>query len=175
MENKVMNSEQVKVEKFFNKLLDKSVSKVVSWFLIGIFIFLTMIMCMMPAQEIFIGTEDAPMLMPGVLAMLSYLMVYFRVLPYKHYTENQKSRFMTEILQYHPISKKALWKIKTLKLLQFLGKVAAVGLVLQIVVSFISYKTVSWLNFFYIIFFMFFLPIVGEFIFDGIAGAFTEE
>ena len=170
-----MNSEKIKVEIFFNRLLDKSVSKAVSWFLIGIFLFIIMIMCMMPAQEIFTGTEDAPMLIPGALTMLSCLMAHFRVLPYKQYVENQKSRFMAELLQYHPISKKVLWKLKTLKLLHFLEKATAVGLVLQIVISFIVYKAISWLNFFYIIFFMFVLPVVGEFTFDGIAGAFTED
>lgn len=170
-----MNPEQVKVEKFFNRLLDKSVSKVMSWCMIGIFLFIIMLMCMLPAQEIFSEAEDAPMLMPSVLVILSCLMAHFRVLPYKQYTENQKSRFMTEILQYHPISKKTLWKMKTSKLLTFLGKVTAVGLVLQIVVSLIAYKTISWLNFFYVILFMFLLPIVSELIFDRIAGVFTKE
>ena len=47
-----MNSEEAKAEKFFERLWNKSVSKAISWFLIGILLFLIMILCMMPAQEI---------------------------------------------------------------------------------------------------------------------------
>ena len=106
-----MNSEEAKAEKFFERLWNKSVSKAISWFLIGILLFLIMILCMMPAQEIWAETEDAPMLMPTVLVMLTYLMMSFRVGPYDQYTENQKSRFMTEILKYHPIDRKAVWNL----------------------------------------------------------------
>ena len=109
-----MNSEKIKVEKFFKRLWDKSVSKAVSWFLIGIFLFIIMILCMMPAQGLFVETEDSPWLMPGVLTMLSFMMVYFREMPYNQYTDNQKSRFMSEILRYHPIDKKEIWKNKML-------------------------------------------------------------
>ena len=52
--------------------------------------------------------------MPGVLTMLSFMMVYFREMPYNQYTDNQKSRFMSEILRYHPIDKKEIWKNKML-------------------------------------------------------------
>ena len=164
-----MNSEKIKVEKFFKQLWNKSVSKAVSWFLIGIFLFLIMILCMMPAKGLFVETEDSPWLMPGVLTMLSFMMVYFREMPYNQYTDNQKSRFMSEILRYHPIDKKEIWKHKMLNLVSFLSKVTGVGLILQIVVSLIAYKSISWLNFFYIIVFLFVFPITGVLTFDLIA------
>ena len=164
-----MNSEKIKVEKFFKRLWDKSVSKAVSWFLVGLFIFLIMLLCMMPAQGLLVETEDSPWLMPGVLTMLSFMMVYFREIPYNQYTENQKSRFMSEILRYHPISKKEIWKNKILKMVSFLAKVTGVGLVLQIVVSLIAYQSISWLNFFYIIVYVFGFPVVGVLTFDSIA------
>ena len=170
-----MNSEKIKVEKFFKRLWDKSVSKAVSWFLVGLFIFLIMLLCMMPAQGLFVETEDSPWLMPGVLTMLSFMMVYFREIPYNEYTDNQKSRFMGEILRYHPINKKEIWKHKMMKLISFLGKVAGIGLVLQIVVSLIAYKSISWLNFFYIIVFVFGFPVVGVLTFDSIAKKVGEE
>lgn len=161
-----MNSEKIKVEKFFDRLWNKSVSKAVSWFLIGIFIFFILLLCLMPAQELLIETEDSPILIPMVLTMFTFLMLSFRVGPYDQYTENQKSRFMTEILQYHPISKKAVWKSKITKLISFLGKVTGVGLVMQIIGSFISYQSVSWLNFFYVIVFVFVFPVAGVLTFD---------
>ena len=164
-----MNLEKIKVEKFFNQLWNKSVSKAVSWFLIGIFLFIIMILCMMPAQGLFVETEDSPWLMPGVLTMLSFMMIYFREIPYNQYTDNQKSRFMSEILRYHPIDKKEIWKHKMLKLVSFLGKVTGAGLILQIVMALIAYKSISWLNFFYIIVFLFVFPITGVLTFDLIA------
>ena len=164
-----MNSEKIKVEKFFKRLWDKSVSKAVSWFLVGLFIFLIMLLCMMPAQGLFVETEDSPWLMTGVLTMLSFMMVYFREMPYNQYNDNQKSRFMGEILRYHPINKKEIWKNKILKMVSFLAKVTGVGLVLQIVVSLIAYQSISWLNFFYIIVYVFGFPVVGVLTFDSIA------
>ena len=81
-----MNSEKIKVEKFFKQLWDKSVSKAVSWFLVGLFIFLTMLLCMMPAQGLFLETEDSEWLMPGILTILSFMMIYFREIPYNQYS-----------------------------------------------------------------------------------------
>ena len=164
-----MNFEEVKAEKFFERLWNKSVSKAVSWFLIGIFLFIVMILCMIPAQEIWEETEDAPMLMPMVLTMLTYLMISFRVGPYDQYNENQKSRFMTDILKYHPINRKDVWKYKTKKLATFLAKVTGVGLACQILAALIAYQSISWLNFFYIIVFMFVFPMTAVLTFDSIA------
>ena len=163
-----MNFEEAKAEKFFERLWNKSVSKAISWFLIGILLFLIMILCMMPAQEIWAETEDAPMLMPTVLVILTYLMMSLRVGPYDQYTENQKSRFMTDILKYHPIDRKAVWKHKTKNLVTFLAKVTGVGLALQILVSLIAYQSISWLNFVYIIGFMFGFPMTAVLTFDSI-------
>ncbi len=175
MEGNIMNSEKIKVEKFFNRLWDKSVSKAVSWCLVGLFIFLIMLLCMMPAQGLLGEAEDSLWLMPGVLTMLSFMMIYFREIPYNQYTENQKSRFMSEILRYHPINKKEIQKSKNLKMVSFLGKVTGAGLVLQIVVSLIAYQSISWLNFFYIIVFVFGFPVVGVLTFDSIVKKVGEE
>ena len=164
-----MNSEEAKAEKFFERLWNKGVSKAISWFLIGIFLFIIIILCMIPAQEIWAETEDAPMLMPMVLTMLTYLMISFRIGPYDQYNENQKSRFMTDILKYHPINRKVVWKHKTKKLATFLAKVTGVGLILQIFVVLIAYQTISWLNFFYIIVFLFVFPMTAVLTFDSIA------
>lgn len=157
-----------KAEKFFERLLKNSVSKTLSWFLIGLFLFLSLIVSLIPAQEIFSGAEDAPIIMPGLLCMFTTWMVDFRVNIYKQYTENQKSRFMSEILQYHPISKKVIRKLKMRTMVTFLAKVAGIELVLQLLISLIAYKSISWLNFFYIIVFVFVFPVVAEFIFDSI-------
>jgi len=157
-----------KTEKFFERLSKNSVSKTLSWFLIGLFLFLSLIASLIPAQEIFSGAEDAATIMPGMLVMFTIVMARFRVDVYRQYTENQKSRLMSEILQYHPISQKAIRKLKKKTMTTFLAKVTGVELVLQLIVSFIAYKSISWLNFFYIIVFVFVFPVVAEIVFDAI-------
>lgn len=109
------------------------------------------------------------MLMPITLSMITYLAVSARLSPYNQYNENQKSRFVTDILKYHPISKKAIWKVKTKTMVIFLGKVSAVGLGIQLLASFLSYKSVSLENFVYIIGFLFVIPVGCEIGFDLVA------
>ena len=175
MKYKVTDKEQESVKRFFDKLYDKSVQKGASFFLCVIFIFLIMILCLMPVQEFMADGEENPLLMPFVMILFSSMMVNMRTLFFKQYTENQKSRTMREILQYYPVSKKAVWKHKMMDLLPFLAKVTSVGLILQLIVTFIVYKTVSWMNFAYVVGGVFFFPILGELIFDGIMKTYVEE
>lgn len=161
-----MNSEQVKAEKFFNRLWKNSTAKVASWFLTGIFLFLIMILCMLPAQEMF--AEEWQLFMPSIVTMLTCMMMFFRSAIYDQYNENQKSRFMTDILKYHPINKKEVWKHKIKNLATFLAKVTGVGLVFQILVALIAYHSISWLNFFYIVVFLLGFPMTAVLTFDSI-------
>lgn len=164
-----------KAEKFFERLSKNSISKTLSWFLIGLFLFISLISSLIPAQEIFSGAEDAATIMPAILCMFTIWMVYFRVNIYKQYTENQKSRLMSEILQYHPISKKGIRKLKMRTMITFLAKVAGVELILQLVIALIAYKSISWMNFFYIIVFVFVFPVVAELVFDSIMEKFHND
>ena len=107
--------------------------------------------------------------------MFSFMLVNTRTIRYKQYTENQKSRTMQEFLQYYPVSKKVIWKIKMSDIIFFLTKVTAVGLVMQILVALITYKTLSWMNFTYVIGCVFLFPILGEVVFDCIMKTFIEE
>lgn len=167
MVNKGMSSEEVKIENFFDRLWKNSAAKAGLWFVTVFYHFCIMILCMIPAQEIYI--EGWPMFMPGIVAMITCMMVFSRSAIYDQYNENQKSRFMTDVLKYHPINKKEVWKYKTKKHLLFLAKVTGVGLALQILISLIAYKSISWLNFFYIIFFVFGCPMTGVLLFDSVA------
>lgn len=166
-----MNQERIKAEKFFQKLWDKSLSKSLSWFIVGIFLFLIMIASMLPAQEIYADFEN----MAGALTILSFLAAAMRTAQFKQYTENQKSRTMKELLLYYPISKKVIWELKMRTLLLFLAKVTGIALLLQCVVSLIAYGEITWLNFFYIIMCVFLFPLAGEIVFDGIMKTFIEE
>ena len=57
----------------------------------------------------------------------------------------------------------------------FLAKIAGVGLVVQLVSSFIAYQTISWMNFVYILLNIFVIPVGGEFIPDWIRGNYAEK
>ena len=168
-------NEQEKVEKFFGKLLDNSVKKVAAWTVIWIFLFILMIMCMIPAQEVYSETDGSPLLIPGVMAMLSFWMASMRVYSYKHYTENQKARLMTDILQYHPVRKVDIRRYKMRVLFTFMGKVTAVALALQVVIALIAYRSISLANFIHIFINIFLFPIAGEILFDVIVGKLTKE
>ena len=168
-----MNSEQVKIEKFYNRLWKNSVSKALSWVLVGIFVFIIMIVCMLPAQEMFL--EDSLSFFTAIVTMISFMMLNARSGIYDRYTENQKSRFMVEILRCHPVSKKEIWKHKTKNLTFFLAKVTGAGLVLQLIVSLIAYKEISWVNFYYVIVSVFAFPLVGMLTFDSIVKRFVGE
>lgn len=169
MENKEVNQEQIKAEKFFERLWKISTAKVGSWILVGIFLFIIMILCMIPVQEFYSEAGDFSTLMPMVMVALTYLMESARVSPYNQYVENQKSRFMTDIVRYHPISKKAIWKLKTKATVLFLGKVATAGLIIQLIASFIVYQNIQWENFLHIFTCLFVIPVGGELLFDSIA------
>ena len=171
MENRDINLEQVKAEKLFNRLWDKSVSKAVSWFLIGILLFIGLWLCMIPAQDVLV--EDK--YLSWGLIFLSAMAAAARVSPYQQYTENQKSRKISDILKYYPISKKAIWKIKMKHLCMFQVRVTGVGLVIQMIASLIAYKTVTFENIIYIVFNLFIVCMVGEFIGDWISGRLKEE
>lgn len=171
MKKKEINMEQVKAEKFFNRLWDKSVSKAVSWFLIGILLFVGLWLCMIPAQDVM--AEDK--YLSWGLIFLSAMAAAARVSPYQQYTENQKSRKISDILKYYPISKKAIWKIKMKHLCIFQAKVTGAGLIIQIAASLIAYKTVTLENVIYIVFNLFIVCMMGEFIGDWISGRLKEE
>jgi len=175
MKNKVIDKEQEKVKKFFHKLYDKSVQKGVLLFVNGIFIFLIMILCLIPIQELLADFEDDPWIMPGLLAMFSCCMATIRTSFFRDYTENQKSKTMKEFLKYYPISKKAIWKHKMMVLLPFLAKVTGVGLLLQMIVALIAYITVSWMNIVYVVGSTFFAPVLSELIVDCIKRTYVEE
>lgn len=176
MKNNKRNPEQIKAEKFFDTLWDKSLAKSISWFVVGIFLFLMMIASMLPAQELYVDVkEDGIDIMAGALTMFSFMAVAMRTSRFRQYTENQKSRTIKELLQYYPISKREIWKVKMQHMCIFLAKVTVLCLSLQCIVSFIAYGEITWLNFFYIFICVFLFPIVGELVFDSITKAFLEE
>lgn len=98
-----------------------------------------------------------------------------RVSAYKQYTENQKSRNLIEILQYHPIGKKEIQKLKLKVLCKFQAKVTGVALVVQMIASLIAYKTITIDNFEYIILNIFIVVVMGELIIEWFSGAFEKE
>lgn len=175
MENKEINKEQIKVEKLFQRLYDKSVKQVGSTVVIAIFQFLSTITFLMPVQSFFEAERlENPLFMPAMLTMFSFVMVSMRAMLFREYTECQKARKMIDILKYYPVCRKELWKAKMTNCVSFMAKMTCFGLVLQIGVTLLGYKEISWMNFVYIILCVFVLPLLGELIFDGIMKTYVE-
>jgi hypothetical protein len=60
-------------------------------------------------------------------------------------------------------------------LLPFLAKVTGVGLLLQLIATFIAYKTVSWINVVYVLICVFFCPVLCELVTDVIMRNYAED
>lgn len=170
-----MNPEQLKINKFFNKLTVNGTQRTLAWIGIVCLIILTIMLCALPAQDIYSDIGEGPLIIPGVMTMFSYWMLYLRTSHYKTYIENQKGRIMTELLQYHPVSKRELWKEKNKCGFFFMAKITFAGLLIQLISSYANCETISVLDFIHIILCVFLFPMAGEILFDCIVGTIWKE
>ena len=177
MENAKMIEEELKAKKYYERLYNKSIKKTGVYAVIWIMVFLSVITYMMPAQ-FFLDSEatgESPLLMPAMLTIYSFVIVSMRATLFREYVEGQKARRMVEILKYHPISKRAMWKEKIKAHLSFMGKLTAVALVLQSVITLFAFKELSWINFVYILLCVFVIPMIIEIVVDLITGDIFQE
>lgn len=170
-----MNPEQVKINKFFNKLTVNGTQRTLAWIGIVCLIILIMLVCALPAQDIYSDIGEGMLIIPSVITMFSYWMLYLRTSHYKTYIENQKGRIMTELLQYHPVSKKELWRKKTKCGFFFMAKITSVSLLIQLISSYANYGTISVFEFIHIILCVFLFPMAGEILFDCIVETIWKE
>lgn len=156
-----MDIEQKKVNTFFREF--KSIGRQEKPAIIGMVIFLFFLFAgaFIPVQDILIGTEDNVIigLLPMSIAIASIFAVYMRISLYEVYSERINSiGSMIVLLQYHPISKKKILKFKLFHQICFLAKVTLVCLGIQLLITYIIYGMVSWVNAGYIFVFVFLVP-----------------
>lgn len=162
-----MNSEQIKIRKFFDKLTNGTVSKTLTQMGMGFCVFLLLVISTCPAQDILmenneILTDGSAPLMPMLMGILGIFATYLRICSYEVYAENQQNCIIAEILRYHPIDMKEVKKMKIFYQFRFLVKLTVVALLLQLGVTYLAYKTISWINIGYIVLFVFLVPFFFE-------------
>lgn len=165
-----MNSEQEKINRFFDKLSVNGIHKITSRISIVCLFFLVMMCSAIPAQNIYREIGEGPLYIPGVITMFSFWMLYLRTSHYRSYLGSKQGKLITELLQYYPVSKRELWKIKMKCAITFQIKITLVGLLIQLISSYAYWGKISVLEFIHIAAFVFLFPIAGEIIFDGLVG-----
>lgn len=160
-----MDTEQEKVNEFLDKFTDIGGEK--KWARIGVAIVVVLVMvgCSIPVQDIFGDMEEFKpfMLLPMGMGILSMFGADIRILPYKMYTEKANSLgVVLFLLEYHPINKKQILKKKLLCQIQFVAKLALLGLAVQLISTYAIYRTISWINIGYIFLYVFLVPAFHE-------------
>lgn len=162
-----MNSEKQKAKLFFEKFINKGVTRPLSWVMAVIGVFILMMICLIPAQDVFLA-EESESWVPPWICINTYLVLYYRTQVYDLYSENQKSRAVVEILQYHPIDPKEVRNIKRFCQVRFLLKLVIAALFIQCLGAILSYGIISWINILHILGFMVLFPIAAMVVTDKI-------
>lgn len=170
-----MNPEQKKTNEFFDKLINKGISRPLSWIGIGIGVLILMALSLIPAQDVYLMGEDNASLAPAWMCMDIFVMLKLRTHPYEVYSENQASRQVTEILQYHPINPQAIRKMKRFYQVRFVAKVMIGALGMQIIGALLNYGMISWMNFMHILVFVMVFPLTAVFVMDGLMQRLARE
>jgi hypothetical protein len=172
-----MNSEQVKAEKFFDRLTGNGTMRILARIGMVCLVVVIMIACIIPAQEIYSNFEngESGVFIGTLISLFSFMLVYLKTSYFKVYMESQNSRYIPELLAYHPISKKAIWEIEIKSAGVFMAKVTLVGLVIQCISSYVANGTISILEFVHIIAWVFFVPMAMDLLLYSCMNMVTKE
>lgn len=160
-----MDEEQRKICSFFDAFI--GIGRQKKFAIISIIIWLIILFAgsSIPAKDVFINTEEFELigLLPMSMSIMGMFAAYMRISPYETYNERINSMgSVIVLLQYHPINKKKILKFKILHQIRFLAKIAFLCLGLQLLVTYIMHRTVSWMNVGYIFLFVFLVPAFFE-------------
>ena len=170
-----MKSEQQKTNEFFDKLTYKGISRPLSWIGVGIGVLILMALSLIPAQDVYLMGEDSASLASAWMCIDIFVILKLRIHPYEVYSENQTSRQVAEILQYHPINPQAIRKMKRFYQLRFVIKLMIGALGMQIMGAFLNYGMISWINFMHILVFVMVFPLTAVFVMDGLTAKMSRE
>jgi uncharacterized membrane protein YhdT len=162
-----MSSKEIK---FFENLYTQYLknSKVPHRIAIAFWCILVGVACAIPAQETIreqLNGETILGVLPASIVAGSAFAVSACIAPFRTYTEqNIKNNVgsVIQLLQYHPIDKVKIQKQKLKYRLNFLIKFSLLMLVVQLVFSYGSLKTIGWINFVYIFGTVFMAPAILE-------------
>lgn len=160
----------LKEKNFFDKLYYKYLgkSKVFHHIVLGCWCIIVAATCSIPAQETMIGSQsDYPLAswLPGAIAFGVAFATSACTGQFRTYMEqNTKNQIgsVIELLQYHPIDKRAIQKEKVKYQLQFLVRLSLICLLVQLLGAYMSLGKVEWVNVIYIFIVVFLVPAVLE-------------
>ena len=160
-----MDTEQEKVDKFFDRFIHIGGKRKLIEIGISVCIILLVAGCSIPMQDIIKNIEEYEIgaVLPMSMSIAGIFAAHLRIAAYETYTEKLNSLGSVLILlQYHPINRMRVMKIKIICQLRFLAKLTLVCLGVQLITTYVSYGTISWINFVYIIIFVLLLPAFYE-------------
>lgn len=160
-----MNLKQSKVRKIYTELSRKGFSFVWCWIGIVFFSLLNVIYYIIPIQLLISEqVQGSDFHLTFWMTITGIMIGYLRIRPFESHTENQKTRKFSEILQYFPIDRKEVKKMKLFYVVRIMAKVSVVSLVVQLwgVYTAESVQGISWMNFVYVFLMSFVVPVAGN-------------
>jgi len=131
----------------------------ISWFLSGIFSFISLCLLAIPMQEVITGNEN----LWTTSCMCAIWIPYSVLLPYINmtdaFTPHQKHNRTYDKLKYLPVSKKQYRIVRMEYLFRYIWKLTIVGLVVQCSFTIITVGSVSVWNIVYVAAILFVLPL----------------
>ena len=150
------NKQQLLLEKFYKEFLSWRAENIGMWIAAGFFLLLYSAGMLVPYQDVKAG--DHAILISSIYSGI--MGVYFYMLPYLQYKQDNKMHRIYEKIQYLPISLKEIRIFRINKLVKFCLKLFPVYCILQILSSWLSYHEIGWGNIFHVVVFGLFLPII---------------
>lgn len=129
-----MNSEQMKVRKFYKEFLSWSADNIGVWIVAGFMEFLYLVMMAIPYGEM--AEEGAVALFP---LMFGFFGPYFYLNPYIVFREDTKTYSIYERIKFLPVDFREIQKMRVIYLGKFVVKIAPVIILIHLLTTHFSY------------------------------------
>lgn len=129
-----MNSEQMKVRKFYKEFFSWSADNLGPWIAAGFMEVFYFAMMAIPYEEIL--EEGAFVLFP---LMLGFFGAYFYLNPYIVFREDTKTYSIYERIKFLPVDFREIQKMRTIYLAKFVAKIAPMIILIQLLTTHFSY------------------------------------
>lgn len=130
-----MNSEQRRVRKFYKEFLTWSADNIGLWIAAGFMEVFYGVMMMIPYQEM--AEEGAFLMLP---LLFGFAGPFFYLRPYIAFREDTEYYSIYERIKYLPVDFREIQKMRTIYLAKFVGKIAPVFILVQLLATNFSYE-----------------------------------
>ena len=154
-----MNSEQNQTREFFDKLIKSEMYTTGCWVMVGMMTVFLVMMFFLPVQELLVDVNESfPLLF--LMVLCGPVAACFRIMPYQAYGTQPNHRMVAEIIKYHPINRAEKKKMELFYTVRYMAKVTLVGMIVQITMALLVYKSISWMNIAYVFVVAFVYPVL---------------